>query len=252
MKPGNTRLKTVVLCPTLLHWSFVVHLWTLTGLVFAALALKAIFENEMDAAARFLLSIILVDFTDGILARRLRVRERMPLISGEIIDYIHDLVGMTFVPMFFFYRENMFLPQLAFPLVVAATCVATLKYSMKPYMLSLGYSIGAPPIFASLFLFYFLDLGQIVNTTYAILLILWMLLPIRFPITSLVTTHWQPGWQSITNYLVFLSAAPILVYLHDAPRFLFWILLVNIILQLTMFPLLLHSGIIKPGFQRRY
>jgi len=244
--------KTVLCRPPLLHWSFVVHLWTLTGLVFAVLALEAVFENEMDAAARFLLLIILVDFTDGILARRLKVKEHMPLISGEIIDYIHDLVGMTFVPMFFFYKEDMFLPQFALPLVITATCVATLKYSMKPNVLSLGYSIGAPPIFASLFLFYFLELGQIVNTVYAILLILWILLPIRFPITSLVTTHWQPGWQSITNYLVFLSAAPILVYLHAAPRILFWILLLNIILQLTLFPLLLHAGVIKPGFRRKY
>ena len=238
--------------PVFLHWTFLVHLWTLAGIVFAAVALKAIFEGAMDTGARFLLLIPIVDFTDGTLARLLKVKERMPLISGEIIDYIHDLLGLTFVPMFFFYKANVFLPEFAFPLVVLATCAATLKYSMKPNLLSLGYSIGAPPIFLSIILFYFLGLPRWSATLYAAALILLVMLPIRFPITSMVTTHWKPGWQSITNYLVFLCAIPVLLWLKDAPKVIYWSLLVNVFIQLTVLPVLLKCGIVKAGFKRRY
>ena len=238
--------------PKLLHWTFVVHLWTLAGIVFAALALKAILEGRMDSAARFLLLIPIVDFTDGTLARLFKVKERMPLISGEIIDYIHDLVGLTLVPMFFFYKAHLFLHGFDFPLVVTAVCAATLKYAMKPNVLALGYSLGAPPIFLSIILFYFLDLPQWSATAYAIILIHLVLLPIPFPITSLVTTHWQPGWQSITNYMVFLFAVPILLWLRETPKIIFWLLLANILIQLTLFPILLRIGIVKAGFRRKF
>jgi phosphatidylserine synthase len=236
----------------LYHWTFVVHLWTLIGLVFAVCALRATVEGDLDLAARLLIGVLLVDFTDGTLARRLRVKERMPLISGEVIDYIHDLVGLTLVPMFFFWKTGLFLEPFAFPLVVAATLAATLKYGLKASVLRLGYSPGAPPVFFSIFLCYFLDLGQTVSTLYTGALLLLVLVPIRFPITSLVTTHWQPGWQSLTNYLVALSAVPVLLWLREAPRVLYWLLLATVVLQLTVFPVLLRARILKEGFNRRF
>ncbi|MBI3780324.1 MAG: hypothetical protein HY278_04590 [candidate division NC10 bacterium] len=234
------------------HWTFFIHLWTLTGLAFAALSLKATVEGDYDTAARFLIGVLLVDFTDGTLARLFNVKQRMPLISGEIIDYIHDLVGLTFVPMVFFWKTGLFLEPYGFLLVIAATLAATLKYSMKANLLTLGYSIGAPPIFSSVFLCYFLELGPVVTTVYTVGLIALVLLPVRFPITSLVTTHWQPGWQSITNYMLFLFVIPIMLWLKEAPKVIYWLLLANILIQLAMFPILLKTGIIKPGFNRRF
>jgi phosphatidylcholine synthase len=236
----------------LYHWTFFVHLWTLTGIAFAAFALRAVMEGRFDSAARFLIGILLVDFTDGTLARQLEVKKKMPLISGEIIDYIHDVIGLTFVPMIFFWKAGLFVEPLGFPLAVAATLAATLKYGMKASLLGLGYSIGAPPIFFSILLCYFLGLGPVVTTLYALALLVMVLAPLRFPITSLVTTHWQPGWQSITNYMVFLFAIPVLVWLQSAPKVLYWLLFANILVQMTVFPLLLKTGVVKAGFRRRY
>ncbi|HSC71029.1 MAG TPA: hypothetical protein VLH58_06725, partial [Candidatus Methylomirabilis sp.] len=72
--------------PRIYHWSFVVHLWTLTGLAFAVFALKATLEGSFDTAARLFIGVLLVDFTDGTLARLFKVKQQMPLISGETID----------------------------------------------------------------------------------------------------------------------------------------------------------------------
>ena len=238
--------------PVRYHWTFIVHLWTLTGLALAAYALKAALEGAFDTAARLLVGVLLVDFTDGTLARAWRVKERIPQVSGEVIDYIHDLVGLTFVPMLFFWRAGLFLEPFGFPLVVAATLAATLKYGMKAKLLALGYSIGAPPIFFSIFLCYFLQFGPAAATLYAVALVILVLAPVRFPITSLVTTHWQPGWQSITNYLVFLFALPVMLWLREAPKGIYWMLLASVLVQVFVFPVLLRAGILAAGFRRRF
>lgn len=238
--------------PPLLHWTFFVHLWTLTGVALAVYALERIFQNDFDTAARCLVFILVIDFTDGTLARGFKVKERMPLIDGAIIDYIHDLVGLTFVPMVFYHRVGLFLPEFSLPLVIAATCAAVLKYSMKENLLKLGYSIGAPPIFISVFLCYFLQLPQLWSTIYAAFILFMTLLPFRLPITSIVTTHWKFGWKSITNYLFALSVIPILIMLKNTPPVILWILFANIMFQITVMPLLLSCGVVKPGFDREY
>lgn len=251
-KPSPATLSQRASHVKLYDWTLFVHLWTLTGLAFAAFALKATVEGEFNLAARLLIGVLLVDLTDGTLARFLKVKQRMPLISGETIDYIHDLVGLTFVPMFFFWKTGLFLEPFGFPLVVAATLAATLKYGMKASLLSLGFSIGAPPIFVSIFACYFLELGPQFSTAYTVGLLVLVLLPIRFPITTLVTTHWQPGWQSITNYLLFLFLIPILLWLKQAPKAIYWLLFANIVIQMTVFPVLLKAGILTPAFRRRF
>lgn len=228
------------------------HLWTLTGLAFAALALMSLFEGRYQSAARFCLLVLLVDRTDGTLARTLKVKEKFPGTSGEILDIITDLVGLTFVPMMLFWKEGLFLPGFGAFLVIAATVVASWKYSRKETFLFKGYSVGAPPIFFSLFLFYFLDLPAIYATIYTGILVGLCISPFRYPITSLVTTHWQPGYKSITNYLTAIFFVPTFILLNSAPPVIYWVMLSVVSLQLFVYPLLLSGGIIKPVFDRNF
>jgi len=226
------------------------HVWTLTGLAFAALALMAILNGRYQSAARFCLLVLLVDRTDGTLARKLKVKDKFPGTSGETLDIITDLVGLTFVPMMLFWREGQFLPGFGAYLVVAASVAASWKYSRKEIFLSRGYSVGAPPIFFSVFLFYFLDLPPLYPTVYTTVLVGLCLSPIRYPITSLVTTHWKPGYKSITNYLTAIFFIPTFILLKSAPAVIYWAMLSALVVQLFVYPLLLGCGIIKPVFDR--
>lgn len=226
------------------------HVWTLTGLAFAALALMAVIEGHYETAARFCLLVLLVDRSDGTLARKLNVKEKFPSTSGDVLDIVTDLVGLTFVPMMLFWREGLFLPGLGAFLVVIATVAASWKYSRKENFLSEGYSVGAPPIFFSVFLFYFLGLPPIYPTIYTVVLVGLCFSPIRYPITSLVTTHWKPGYKSITNYLTAVFFIPTFILLKSAPAVIFWVMLSVIGIQLFVYPFLLSCGIIKPVFDR--
>jgi phosphatidylcholine synthase len=228
------------------------HLLTLAGLGLAALALMAVLEGNFDAAIRFSLLVLVVDRTDGTLARKLKTRDKFPDTSGEVLDIITDLVGLTFVPMVLFWRIGLFLPGLDTVLVVGAVVAASWKYARKETFLQKGYSVGAPPIFFSLMLFYFLSLPPVYPTLFATLLIVLTISPIHYPITNLVTTHWQPGYKSITTYLTAIFLIPIFILLESTPPIICWIILAEILLQLFVYPVLLSVGVLKPVFDRKY
>jgi hypothetical protein len=76
--------------------------------------------------------------------------------------------------------------------------------------------------------------------------------PVKYPITSLVTTHWKPGYKSITNYLTAIFFVPVFILLENAPAPIYWVMLSVILVQLFIYPLLLNRGILKPVFDRQY
>lgn len=228
------------------------HVMTLLGLASAALAAMEIMLGHYSAAARYSLLVLAVDRIDGTMARKLKVKEKFPGTSGEILDIITDLVGLTFVPMMLFWKTGLFLEGTGAALVVGASVTASWKYSRKEGFLEKGYSIGAPPIYFSVFLFYFLGLPPVYPTIYTAVLILLVISPVRYPITSLVTTHWKPGYKSITNYLTALFFIPVFVLLRSAPPVIYWLMLTVICIQLFIYPVLLGMRIIKPVFDREY
>jgi phosphatidylcholine synthase len=234
------------------RWTFLIHVWTLAGLGFAMLAAQQLLHGNLDAAVRWLLLVLVVDHTDGTLARKFGVRDRIPELSGETLDLITDVIGLTFVPMLFLWRAGVFLPSWGAPLAVAAAVTCSLKYSMKEQNLTEGTSRGAPPVFFSVLLFWFLELPPVWATAYTVTLIALCWMPVRYPITSLVTTHWKPGFRSLTNYLSFAAMVPALLWLQDAPKVLFWPILAVMVFHLLAAPVLMARGHIQPGLRRVY
>ncbi|RYZ26797.1 MAG: CDP-diacylglycerol O-phosphatidyltransferase, partial [Propionibacteriaceae bacterium] len=66
------------------------HLYTASGAVLALLAVVAAIEGEVQRALWVLLAALVVDGTDGMLARRLRVSETIPGFDGARLDDIVD------------------------------------------------------------------------------------------------------------------------------------------------------------------
>ncbi|HYK02812.1 MAG TPA: phosphatidylcholine synthase [Thermoanaerobaculia bacterium] len=78
-----------------------VHLYTASGVLFALLATLELCDAQPDARMVFIwLTIaVLIDATDGPLARRFEVKKVLPQISGRTIDDIVDFLTFTFIPM---------------------------------------------------------------------------------------------------------------------------------------------------------
>lgn len=78
-----------------------VHLYTASGILFALLATLEICEAAPDArlVLIYLTVAVLIDATDGPLARRFHVKTVLPHIQGRTIDDIVDYLTFTFIPM---------------------------------------------------------------------------------------------------------------------------------------------------------
>ncbi|WP_422364129.1 CDP-alcohol phosphatidyltransferase family protein [Pyruvatibacter mobilis] len=80
----------------LLAWA--IHAFTASGAVIAMLALTAVMEGDAAQAFLWLGLAFVVDGLDGPLARRYRVAEVLPRISGDILDLVIDYLTYVVVP----------------------------------------------------------------------------------------------------------------------------------------------------------
>jgi len=80
--------------------AFAVHVFTASGAALAFLALIAAVAGHWPLMLLWLGMALIVDAVDGALARRLRVAERLPRWSGDILDLVVDFVTYVFVPAY--------------------------------------------------------------------------------------------------------------------------------------------------------
>lgn len=102
--------------------AWLIHLYTATGGIIGMFALLVAARGEIRLAFLLLIVTLVIDGTDGILARRARVREALPHFSGAHIDDIIDVLTYVWVPVFIMASQNL-LPH---PLWVAVPILAGL------------------------------------------------------------------------------------------------------------------------------
>src|SRR5215210_7006958 len=76
-----------------------VHLYTASGSVLGLLIVLAAFEGDVEAALWLGLATLFIDGTDGMLARRFRVKETIPWFDGARMDDIVDYLTYVFAPI---------------------------------------------------------------------------------------------------------------------------------------------------------
>ncbi len=76
-----------------------VHVYTATGSVLGLLIVVAAVQGRVVAALWLGLAAMWVDGTDGMLARRLRVKELIPWFDGARLDDIVDYLTYVFAPV---------------------------------------------------------------------------------------------------------------------------------------------------------
>jgi len=80
--------------------AFWVHVFTAAGAALALLALLAAIGKRWDLTFLCLGIALLVDGVDGTIARGLRVSEKLPRWSGDVLDLVVDFVTYVFVPAY--------------------------------------------------------------------------------------------------------------------------------------------------------
>jgi phosphatidylcholine synthase len=104
-----------------------VHLYTASGTVLAFLVINAAINGEAIKALWISLAALVIDGTDGMLARRLRVKETIPSFDGAMLDNIVDYITYVFAPVVLLWTGH-YLPSGALGTVVAALPLLASSY----------------------------------------------------------------------------------------------------------------------------
>ncbi len=79
--------------------AWAVHALTASGVIWALLATRAIFADDLRAAFLWMCLAVAVDAADGPLARAWQVKKLAPGLDGALLDNIVDYLNYTFVPL---------------------------------------------------------------------------------------------------------------------------------------------------------
>src|SRR5215203_3072870 len=96
-----------------------VHLYTATGSVLALLMVHYSYRGEVETVLWLFLAAMVVDGTDGMLARRFHVKRVLPGFDGALLDNIVDYMTYTLAPMVLLWA-NGYLPAGALGGVLAS------------------------------------------------------------------------------------------------------------------------------------
>ena len=193
--------------------AWLVHLYTASGLVLALLATRAVIDYNYRAAFFWLWLQVVIDATDGVLARRARVSERIPWFDGGKLDDVVDYLTYVFVPALFVWRAVL-VPD-AWTMWVAAGILLASGYgfSRKDAKTPDHFFTGFPSYW-NVVVFYLLVARwpAAVNAAVLVTFIVLVFIPIRYVYPSRT-----PILQLFTNVVGGIWAATMLWMLWQYP-----------------------------------
>jgi len=203
--------------------SYLIHLFTVSGVLFGFLALLASIQKDLPLAFFFLSIALFIDGIDGSLARKVDVKKYTPHINGENLDNIIDYLNYVFVPAFVIYWLDM-VPSgtelLSALIILVVSCYTFANNNMKTTDF---YFSGFPALWNIVILyFYILNTNPLINFIVICTLSVLTFIPIKFShpfrvlylrkITLSVLTIWFfttvlifyiEDFESSTNKIVF-------------------------------------------------
>jgi phosphatidylcholine synthase len=193
--------------------AWLVHLYTASGIVLAFLAARAFIEFDYRTGFFWLWVQVLIDATDGLLARRLRVRERIPWFDGAKLDDITDYLTYVFVPALFVWRGALVPNAWVLPVVSAILLSSAYGFNRTDAKTSDHFFTGFPSYW-NVVTFYLLvarwpsDVNAAILAACAVL----VFVPIRYVYPSRT-----PAWSVVTNVAGAIWAGLMLLMLWQYP-----------------------------------
>ena len=202
--------------------AWLVHLYTASGIVLAFLAARAFIEFDYRTGFFWLWVQVFVDATDGLLARRMRVRERIPWFDGAKLDDITDYLTYVFVPALFVWRGALVPNSWVLPVVGAILLSSAYGFNRTDAKTSDHFFTGFPSYW-NVVTFYLLVARwpSQVNAAILVLFAVLVFVPIRYVYPSRT-----PTWSVVTNVAGAIWAGLMLLMLWQYPavsELVFWV-----------------------------
>jgi phosphatidylcholine synthase len=193
--------------------AWLVHLYTASGLVLAFLAARAVIDHDYRTALFWLWLQVVVDATDGTLARVARVSERIPWFNGAKLDDIVDYLTFVFVPALLVWRAGLVPGAWMLPVTGAMLLSSGYGFNRDDAKTADHFFTGFPSYW-NIVVFYLLiaDWNPRVNAGILMTFAALVFVPIRYVYPSRT-----PVWPVPTNLLGVAWGALLLVMLWQYP-----------------------------------
>ena len=201
--------------------AWLVHLYTASNAVLAFLATRAIFEYRFRDAFFWLAAAIVIDATDGVLARAARVSHRIPWFHGGKLDDIVDYLTYVFVPALFVWRSLLVPDAWTLPVTGAMLLSSAYGFNREDAKTSDHFFTGFPSYWnIVVFYLFVMRLAPQVNAMVLLGLAALVFVPIRYLYPSRT-----PRWRGVTVALGIVWGIVMLAMLWQLPgvsRVLLW------------------------------
>jgi phosphatidylcholine synthase len=193
--------------------AWLAHAYTASGLLFVFLATLAVLQHDYRAAFLWLALQVVVDATDGVLARAARVSERLPWFNGAKLDDLVDYLAYVFVPALIVWESAVVPPGWGTPVAVAMLVASAYGFSREDAKTADHFFTGFPSYW-NITILYLLLIGwsPAVNAAVLLILVVLVFVPIQYIYPSRT-----PIWRLPTNLLGVLWAVAILTIIWQYP-----------------------------------
>ena len=161
--------------------AWIAHLYTASGAILAFLAAADIFEHDYRTAFFWLYLQVAVDATDGLLARAVRVKDRLPWFNGAKLDDIVDYLCYVFIPALFVWRALLVPDRWSVPVVAAMLLSSAYGFNRDDAKTDDHYFRGFPSYWNIVVFYLFVArLPSEVNAAILLALAVLVFVPIRY------------------------------------------------------------------------
>lgn len=166
------------------------HIYTASTMALLALSAHLLFQDQYEASLAAMLLAMVIDSTDGMLARRVDIKAALPEFDGRRMDDVIDYVSYVFLPVIFLLRTDMLLQ----PAVLWATVplmASVFGFGQTNAKLDEeGFFVGFPSYWnIVVFYCYVFALPPWLNTLIIVVLAVLIFVPMRYMYITRLSSH---------------------------------------------------------------
>ena len=219
--------------------AWLVHAYTAFGAVLAFIGASAVVHGNDRLALGAMFAATVVDATDGMLARRARVREALPDVDGARIDDIVDYITFVFLPMLLLEATGGLYRIAALP-VIAVVLLSSMYGFVAPDAKSSDYFFTGFPSYWNIVVLYLMLFHTSPNVNAIVLLVLSGLVFVR---VGYVYPSRTPTLRTLTLVLAAAWAVCLAAIIGSWPSPPRWIAVGSLLFPVyyTVLSLVLHA-----------
>lgn len=179
--------------------AWLAHLYTASGAATALAAVLALEGGDLRGTFLWLVLATIIDATDGVLARALHVKERLPWFDGATLDNVVDYLTYVFVPALVVVKAGLVPAPLAIPLAAAMLIASGYGFSRADAKVATtDHFFTGFPSYWNIVVVYLVDwrLGTAANAVILAALVVLVFVPLRYVYPSRTVT-----WRTATVVL---------------------------------------------------